>query len=156
MIFIVCEKCLTAIQVTGDLVEADHLVGKQSEFYPDRYRCPRCDGQATCCLAPEVDNDLREKSTILHLTPSEAYQALCGFGVPAEQTCCEEVVIPLFERAGIKVVGMRPRGKFYFRIEELTFPDGTTLFLSASSHGAVVYRVRASNPYRTAVEKANE
>ena len=136
----------------GDPEEIENLLGERSEFWPDKYKCHACGKPAQYCLTAEVSELAFAKLHVTDLTAQEAYASLNGFGLPDERVCCEEVVLPLFAQAGIKVKGGRPRGHTFFRLEELTFADGTTLFLAPSAQGAVIYRVRKPHSYADAVE----
>lgn len=130
------------------------LVGQRSEYWPDKYPCYSCEAQAHGCLVPEVSEAAMAKLIITDVTPQEAFSALNGLGTPEEGTCCEEVVVPLFTQLGIVVKGRRTRGTRYL-IDELTFPDGTRLFLGASPQGAVAYRVAKKHSYVKALEPAH-
>lgn len=147
MIMIACSACCHALQVTGDLEELGSLLGEHSDFWPDKYVCHSCGKQAQYYLTAEVSELAFAKLHVANVTVQEAYAALNGFGLPDERMCCEEVVLPLFEQAGIKVKGGRPRGHTFFRLEELMFPDGTTLFLAPSALGVVIFRVRKPHSY---------
>ena len=147
MIVIACVACRQALQVTGDPEEIASLLGESSEFWPDKYRCHSCGKSAQYCLTAEVSELAFTKLLVTNVTAQEAYAALNGFGLPDERMCCEEVILPLFTQAGIKVKGGRPRGQTCFRLEELTFADGTTLFLAPSAQGAVIFRVRKPHSY---------
>jgi len=153
MIVIACSStsCRHALQVTGDPEEIENLVGERSEFWPSGYTCYNCGKHAEYYLTAEVSELAFAKLHVANVNAQEAYAALNGFGLPDERMCCEEVVLPLFEQAGIKVKGGRPRGQTFFRLEELTFADGTTLFLAPSAQGVVVFRVRKPHSYATEV-----
>lgn len=152
MIFIACTDCGCALQVVGDIEELSTLVGDRSDFWPNKYCCFNCGKPCQCYLTPEVSALAVAKMRVVNLNPQEAFAALNGFGIPEEQTCCPEVVLPNFLSMGIQVKGGQPSGKKFFRIEEITFPDGTTLFLASSPQGAVVYRVRRPLSYAQKVE----
>jgi hypothetical protein len=155
MMLVACTECGCALNVVGDLEELSTLIGDRSDFWPDHYVCFNCGRPCQCYLTPEASPLALAKMHVVALTPQEAFAALNGFGVPAEQTCCPEVVMPHFMRLGIQVKGGQPSGRKFFRIEELTFPDGTTLFLAPSPMGAVVYRVRPHMSYLEKVEAEN-
>lgn len=147
MIIITCTHCRSAIEVTGDPHEISCLLGEHSDFWPDHYLCFRCGEPAEYSLLAEVSSLALATLNIVRLTAQEAFAALNGLGLPEERTCCSEVVLPYFEQVGIKVKGNQPRGQTFFRVEELTFPDGTTMFLAPSPMGAVIYRVRKKHSY---------
>lgn len=147
MITVVCTVCNAALRVTGDMSEVDMLVGTRSEFWPDRYICFACGQPARSFLSPEVSAAVLAQLHIVDVNAQEAFAALNGLGVPDERTCCEEVVLPLFERQGIKVKGRQIRGARRYCVDELEFPDGTRLYLGASPQGALIYRVTKAHSY---------
>ena len=151
MIFLACPVCRKAVRVHGDMEEISTLLGERSEFWPDKYKCFSCNCSVIYCLTPEVSPAALATMDVHDLTPQEAYAALNGFGVPEERTCCPEVILPLFQSLGIAVKGCRINTGT-FRVEELTFPDGTTLFLAPAAVGAVVYRVRKRSSYAEKIE----
>lgn len=129
------------------------LVGQRSDFWPDRYPCYSCKQLASGHLLAEVDPQiLATLSEVVDVTAPEAYAALHGLGLPSEQTCCAETVLPLFEQAGVQVVGGQVKGRTRFIIEELVFSDGTRLCLGSSPQGAVVYRIVRAHSYVKSVE----
>lgn len=151
MILIACSHCSHALRVTGDPSEIDYLLGAQSDFWPDRHTCFNCGKGAGYFLVAEVAAAAMALMTIVDLNPQEAFASLTGFGLPDERTCCSEVVLPYFQQLGITVKGSQPRGMSIFRVEELTFPDGTTMFLAPSAMGAVIYRVKKPHSYAAGV-----
>lgn len=151
MILLACEHCNHALRVTGDPTEIEYLLGEQSDLWPNQYPCFNCGKKAGYFLIAEVTTAAMALMTIVDLNPQEAFAALTGFGMPGERTCCREVVLPYFEQLGIKVKGGQPRGQSIFRVEELTFPDGTTMFLAPSAMGAVIFRVKKPHSYANGV-----
>lgn len=145
MIFLACTACRHALRVTGDMEEEASLLGEGSEFWPDKYTCFHCGEKVTHCLTPEVSPAALRTLIVHDVNAQEAYAALNGFGIPEERTCCPEVITSLFEQAGLRVKGGKVNG--LFRVEELTFPDGVTIFLGPSTVGAVIYRVRKPSSY---------
>lgn len=135
----------------GDMEEITTLVGERSEFWPDKHKCFNCDCSVIYCLTMEVSPVALAAMDVHDLTPQETYAALNGFGLPEERTCCPEVILPLFQAVGVSVKGSRINTGTY-RVEELTFPDGTTLFLAPAAVGAVIYRVRKKSSYAENVE----
>jgi DNA-directed RNA polymerase subunit N (RpoN/RPB10) len=152
MILIACPSCNHALRVTGDPEEISYLLGEKSELWPDQYACFNCGKSAGHYLIAETTAAAMAMMHIVDLTPQEALAALSGFGLPGERTCCREVILPYFEQAGIKVKGQQPRGQQLFRVEELTFPDGTTMFLAPSAMGAVIFRIKKPHSYAAEVD----
>lgn len=152
MICIVCNGgCGHALRVNGEVQDVDLLVGKRSDFWPNKYTCFHCDAPATGFLTPEVSPEVLAMLVVVDVTAEEAFAALNGMGVPDERTCCAEVVIPYFEEQGLKVKGRQPRGVSRFILEEIEFPDGTKMFLAPSPQGATIYRITKKHSY---VEKS--
>lgn len=154
MILIACEHCDHALRVTGDPEEISCLLGEQSDFWPSKHTCFNCGKGASYCLVAEATAAAMALLVIVDLNPQEAFAALTGFGLPGERTCCSEVVLPYFNQLGITVKGSQPRGQSIFRVEELTFPDGTTMFLAPSAMGAVIFRIKRPHSYAAGVVNA--
>lgn len=147
MITIVCASCAHALRVTGDAAEVETLVGTQSEYWPNKYRCFKCSKMAEGFLSPEI-SALAEKNLTMHnVTPQQAFAALNGMGLPSEATCCKEVIEPMFEACGIKVKGHQLPSTTRYVLHELTFPDGRTLYIGSSVAGPMVYRITEKHSY---------
>lgn len=147
MIAIVCTACKKMLNVVGEVSEVDMLVGQRSDFWPNKYVCFSCSGPAEGFLTPEVSAAAIRELDVYDVTPQEAFAALGGLGIPAERTCCADVVVPLFEAVGLKVKGKELRGMTRYFLDEIEMPDGTKLFLGASPHGAVIYRITRPHSY---------
>lgn len=147
MILVTCPRCLTAVRVMGEPAEVDSLVGKNSEFWSDRYTCVSC-GAARCEGLPEGDIDPEDlpKLKIRELSPQEMYAAQMGLGTPDEMQCDAATVRSLLSGKPLKAVhGFTVPNTTRFCLTELETEDGTKLHLGASPHGAVVYRI--SRPF---------
>lgn len=155
MIVIACSKCSHALRVNGEVRDVDSLVGQGSEYWPDKYICYNCGGNASGFLTPEVSPLAMQALVITDVNSDEAFAALNGLGIPSERTCCEEVILPYFEAVGIQVKGKQLRGQTRYILEELTFPDGTRMQIGPSPQGAVVYRLVKPHSYVSAVEGFN-
>jgi len=138
-----CGAVYRCLDTDGDV---DLLVGNRSEYWPDKYRCPSCDhpvvGQPEEALPRGLQN-----TTVRDLTPQELLAALGGFGLPEERDCSYERVVELLGR-GVKCVRGRDvpnTGRCI--IHQVELKDGTRLYLGASSHGAVVYRITEPHNY---------
>lgn len=152
MITIACRLCSHALRVNGEVRDVDSLVGQGSEYWPGKYSCYNCGAPATGFLTPEVSPLVMQSLIITDVSAEEAFAALNGLGVPAERTCCEEVILPYFEAAGIQVKGKQLRGQNRYILEELTFPDGTRMQIGPSPQGALIYRLVKKHSYVSAVE----
>lgn len=148
MIYIVCEKCSSALRVTpgkstddeGEAVEAEDLVGPACEWYPDKYPCPKCGELGR--LVEAVDPMVLPFLQITDVTPFEAFRALCGVGLPEEHDCGTTAVELLFTTKRVKSVETRPiRGSNRCILDSVEFEDGTRAHLASSSLGATVFRI---------------
>lgn len=156
MITIACSNCNHALRVNGEVRDVDSLVGQGSEYWPDKYPCYHCGGMALGFLTPEVSVLAMQSLTVVDVNPEEAFAALNGLGIPAERTCCEEVILPFFEAVGIQVKGKQLRGQTRYILEELTFPDGTRMQIGPSPQGAVIYRLVRKHSYVSAVAEVTD
>lgn len=155
MITVSCPGCKHALEVHGDHAEIHSLVGAGSEFASSGYHCYNCGGDAVSCLTAQVSAAALRELIITRVNPQEAYAALNGFGVPAERVCCEDVVDPLFSSVGLTVKGGRVPNTLLYRVEEITFPNGDTMFLAPSPLGVVIHRVRKRHSYAETLEKTD-
>lgn len=145
---IVCTKCRVGIRVVPEsLEEMELLVGERSDYWPNKYPCYKCGKSAVGVHEPELSADAARALEIVNLSVQETYAALNGLGIPVEQTCCYEVLAPLFEEKGIKIHGRQPQGQLRFLIDRLEFSDGTNVYFAPSSQGAAIYRVVKPHNY---------
>lgn len=145
MIVIACLKCSMALRTSGDPAEVHTLLGQGSEWYPDKYPCPRdgCPGPAEYCMS--IDSMAFSALEVHDVTPQEAFAALEGLGLPPERDCGETAVRAALEKK-ITGAGTRQiRGMSRTVIEWLEFEDGTRMYLASSAEGAVAYRL--SKPF---------
>lgn len=148
MILIHCPACRQNFRLLQD----DALVGTQSEFWPDKYRCPSCGNP--CAAHPEGS----EYSVFptRDLEPVELYAAMHGLGLPGEMMCDAETVREVLAKGVTKVAGFVIPGTTRFVIEHVVVADGTRMFLAACPHGAVVYRIARRPGYAEKVlEESN-
>lgn len=136
-----CNWCGCTLRVLDKLSEKDEqLVGQTSEFWPDKYKCTKCGADATGCPEQEVPRFM-QSAAIVDLTAQELYAALVGMGLPKEAECTLTNVAALLGKVGVKIVGKDVPNTGRCTLDYLEFPDGSLLYLGASSHGAVVYRL---------------
>jgi len=148
VIVVTCAKCGLTIRSAGDGLE--HLLGQGSDWYPDRYPCPRCAAKARIL----VGGDYPENA--VDLNPEEMFAAFHGLGMPAEREFGETVVRGAMNGAKIRKVHTRSVGKGRCCVDRIELEDGTTLYLGASTYGAVVYRMSAVHSYADSVLKDME
>lgn len=148
MILLACEACRRALRVTGDLEEANALVGPNSDQWPDRFICQDCGGRVLGALTAEATEDALRALAVRDVTPQEAFAALQGLGLPEERICCAEVIEPLLGAHGVQAKGRQLTGSTpRYVLDELVLPDGTRICLGASPQGALVYRVVTPHSY---------
>lgn len=145
MIFFCCTSisCDCVVRVHAPRTEeADLLIGPGSDWYPDRYPCPRCSEHMV------FSTKLLEPGRVHDLTPHEAFICFSGAGLPEEGECSATFVHQLLTTKRIKDVQTRHvGGTNRCTLDHIEFEDGTKLYLGASTHGACVYRVQSPHSY---------
>lgn len=149
MIVVVCIPCALAIRVMPVNAAVNHsirelreLVGNKSEFWPDKFPCPRCEKLCTGMSEELVDARVYSALTLHDLTPVEAFSAFKGCGMPEEQLCSiDKVREVLSEHPVRKVVGSNVQGQERAIIDAIELWDGTVLHFGAGPAGAVIYRI---------------
>jgi hypothetical protein len=148
MILILCSKCALAIRVMGDADEIRPLVGDRSEFWPDKYICPRCEERAVGCHELEASAADVERLRPRDLTPQEALAAFHGLGLPDEQLCNKALLESLLRQQPIRHIAARDiEGSRRCYLHHIELWDGTKIYLGAGSDGAVVYRIAHPHSY---------
>lgn len=159
MILIVCLPCAYAIRVMPSVItdahsvqELDQLVGTRSEFWPDRYSCPRCDKPARGLHERDADPRVLHSMHVQEATPQEAFAAMNGLGFPDEQKCSLEAVQALLLETPVrKVIGKNVSGAERTIIDALELWDGTKVHFGAGAEGAVIYRITKPTSYAAKV-----
>jgi hypothetical protein len=149
MIVVVCIPCAFAIRVMPANVAQHHsirelreLVGDKSEFWPDKFPCPRCEKHCTGMSEELVDARVYSALTLRDLTPVEAFSAFKGCGLPEEQLCSIDNVREVLSEYPIrKVTGSNVQGQEVAIIDAIELWNGTVLHFAAGPAGAVVYRI---------------
>lgn len=143
MITIVCRACSTAVRVTGEPSEVEHLFGELNpEWYPDKFPCPGYGCDSTAEAVDAIDPAALQALSVHDLSPHEAYAAFNGLGIPKERDCGPTAVKTLLMNQ--RIVGgdvQLIRGSNRSVIHNLEFDDGTVLYLASSTYGATVYRI---------------
>lgn len=145
MILIVCTdsaNCGATYRILGDVEELFRLVGPDSAYWPDKYKCPAC----ACKALGVVEADLEPASlagrVICTLEPQECFLALEGMGLPEERDCRRDVVEGLLREHPIRrVAGHEVSGANRFVLEWFELWDGTKIYFGASAHGAIISRI---------------
>lgn len=153
MLFVPCLRCYNAVRVIGDVDSVTDMVGQGSIYWPDKYICVFC--EKACEGMPEIDVDagVISKMKVLELSPEEMLAAQAGLGIPDEMQCDAATVRELLKKPVKRVHGNTVPGTTRFCLTMLELEDGTRIFLGASAHGAVVYRISRAVSY---TEKALE
>jgi hypothetical protein len=139
MIIVHCPRCAHNYRLLQD----EHLVGSKSEFWPDKYKCPRCEGP--CSGRREGENAAGIEIT--DIEPTELYAAMHGLGLPGEMVCDGDTVKELLRGGVESVVGFGIPDTTRFVIEYIVTKGGTRIFLGSCPHGAVVYRIARHPQY---------
>jgi hypothetical protein len=147
LIIIACFKCNIALRTSGDEEEVHTLLGAGSEWYPNKYPCPRfgCTGLAE--YSTGIQPTALAALELHEVTPQEAFAAFEGLGLPPERDCGETAVRGAFEKKVTNVGVRQLRGRNRSVIDWIEFEDGTRLFLAASGDGAVAYRLAKKFSY---------
>lgn len=142
MMLFPCDSCGNCVRVLGDPEEISSYLGEKSDFWPSKHVCPICGEKVLALdeLYAEGLVDLTHK--VRDLTPEDCYRAMIGEGLPEELHCTEAAIKELFKMPIKSVYGQDVPNTERFCMEALEFEDGTTLYLGASTHGAVVYRIK--------------
>lgn len=144
--YYVCTCLRFAIRVLGDAEEQEALLGTRSPH--TELLCPEC--RRVLKAAPFIEPDLlvRVQGILRELSPLEAHFVFEDLGFPEERSCGEDTVRSVLVSHKIKEASIREiRGTGRTVVDSLTLEDGTTVFLSGSGWGALVYRVRKPMPY---------
>lgn len=159
MILVVCLPCAYAIRVMSNDVtserstqELEQLVGSKSEFWPDKYPCPRCGKAARGLLEQDADPRVLRAMRLQETTPQEAFAAFNGLGFPDEQHCSLETVQKLLREQPVrKVHGADVMGAERTIIDHFELWDGTKVYFGAASEGALIYRITRPVSYTAKV-----
>lgn len=149
MIVILCLPCSFAVRVmpasvasTSSVRELEQLVGRQSDFWPDKFPCPRCNARATGILEREADSRALALMDVQEATPHEAYAAFNGLGFPSEQKCSLETVEALMKEQPLRrIIGTNVTGMERTIVDAFELWDGTRVHLGAAAEGAIIYRI---------------
>jgi hypothetical protein len=142
MITLACLECRLALRTSSEKHdEVNFLIGMYSEWYPDRYPCPRSECKGKMTLTDAIAADELEYLEMHDVTPQEAFQALQGMGLPSEKACTVEGVRAAFAQRVIELDVAPVPGTQRVLLRSLKVEDGTRLFVASSPFGAVVYRI---------------
>jgi hypothetical protein len=147
MVVIACSTCRLGIRVLGEENEVSFLVGPRSDRWPN-FTCVRCGEKAEGILERALSAAAMQVLEIVDLSPQEAFAAVEGMGLPAEQQCGLSMVRELLKETPVRRVhGHDVPGTQRCAVDSLELWDGTKIYLGASPEGAVVYRISPPHSY---------
>lgn len=149
MIVVACLACGFGVRVMPTRVaeprsvqEVHQMVGKNSDLWPNKYVCPRCNNPARGLLERAIDPKAMALLEIRDLTPHEALAAFNGLGLPEEQACSFDTVTKLLLEQPVRnVIGTNVEGLQRTIIDALELMDGTKIYFGAGAEGACIYRI---------------
>lgn len=154
MIIVLCPRCSITLRVIGDSDEVHALIGERSDFWPDKYPCPRCTTLATACLEIDVEPSELERLGVRDLTAQEAFAAFNGLGLPEEQVCNKTLLENLLRERPVRSIGARDiDGSRRCYLHHIELWDGTRIYFGSGSGGAVVYRIAPPYSYTEQVTR---
>jgi hypothetical protein len=135
---VLCSRCGAVFRVMGDPDTVANLVGRNTEYWPNGYKCALCGG--TCAATEGTSREVLSMATKrFELEPQEALMGLvAGLGLPEEREL-GDVKGALEGKTIDSVHGYMMGGRFV--IEHLDVA-GLRLFLAGSATGALVYRIK--------------
>jgi len=146
VIFISCTECGFTVRVFGsDDAEMENLVGPGSDWYPDKFPCPKCEGSAAIT---SIEGKMLPNLKVIDLNPQEAFVAFSGGGLPPEWDCTVTSVQNVLVNSTIESVSLRPiAGTKRCCLDSITLRGGMRVYLASSVHGAAVYRIAGPHSY---------
>jgi hypothetical protein len=161
MILVVCLPCASAVRImpasvadTTSNEELEILVGRKSNYWPNKFPCWTCGGSATGMRETEADPRVLRLMVVHDLTPQEAFAVFNGCGFPEEQVCAFDVIEALLRAQPIRrVIGKDIPLSARAVIDSIELWDGTKLHFGAAVEGAIVYRIVRPHSYVQAAEK---
>lgn len=136
-----CMKCYVAVRVIDNPTQTHLLVGRDSEFFPDKYDCLACGEKCEAISESDAEPAALARMKVKDLSAAEYYAALGGLGTPDEMNCDAATVNELLKRPIKKVHGRQLPNTQRFLLEIVELEDGTKLYFGAGAAGAVIYRI---------------
>jgi len=141
LITLACLECRLALRTAGDHGEIDGLL-IHTEWYPDRYPCPRSGCQGFMTLTDAIASDELDRLEIHDLSPQEVFQAMQGMGLPSEKACSVEHVQEAMAQKRVLSLDIRAvSGTSRSVVYSILMEDGVRIYLGSSPQGATVYRI---------------
>lgn len=128
---LICSYCFTALRC----LDGEELVDSQ-------VNCPSCDSAMEEHAESRIDASLSAKLKIRDLTRTEFLCVACGGDLPTDLECTVENVVAQLLGSPVRSVTARGvKGTARSVLDCITLENGVRIYLGASSHGAVVYRI---------------
>lgn len=143
MYYVFCNVCKVALRLfPAEKLETELLLME------DRHACPECHMELS--IGEKIEGS---KYELIDVTVKEAFAYIHGLGLPKEKNCSAEAVTELLKKRRVVQVDARQvRGSHRCVIDYLELEDGTKVYLGASSHGAVVFRVVPKYKYAEKID----
>lgn len=141
-----CDNCLNIMRVVGDDDDTRRLIHKHA-MWKDGWPCfnEGCVHKMYLVSPDDVEGVLAAAKTkilkIHDVSPTEAFQALCGFGLPEEVGTDIEVVRSLFLSSKVVDVCLRRGLAGKTIIENISLENGLRVHLASSSAGPTVFKI---------------
>lgn len=146
MILIVCNdgNCGTVTRVMGEQDQLLSLLGPGSEYWPDKFKCPRCEGLSTAEFEANLDPAGVNARNFIELEVQEMFLVQMGMGTPEQRDCRPHIIAEMFKSKKVHKIHARVvPGTWRTILEIIEFDDGSKMYFGASTHGASVYRITA-------------
>ncbi len=152
MILVVCKQCKVGLRIApGEPGEAAGLFGPQSDFYPNRFPCFKCE-RPVAEFVTAIEALALQTIEVFDVGPKEAFAAMNGLGLPGERDCSAAAVAQLFDENRVKRVKTRPiRNSHRCIVEFIEFDNGVRAYLGSSALGATIFRVAQPHSYAESV-----
>ena len=138
-----CTRCQRVYRSVGDPQQDEQLLGEKSDWWPDKYVCPVCDGVMFARKEADVMAEVLASPTLQHFPVEELYAAMSGLGLPEQRLTGPQSVRAVLEGKRIRSVSVQPAGTSSRSVlDRIVLDDGTVIYLASGSYGATVYRIR--------------
>ena len=77
-----CLSCYAAVRLIDEPNQINTLVGKNSEYWPNKYTCLVCEAPCEAIAESEAEPDALQRMKVRDLNAQEYYAALNGLGTP--------------------------------------------------------------------------
>jgi hypothetical protein len=141
LITLACLDCRLALRTVGDHGEIDGLL-IHTEWYPDRYPCPRSGCSGLMTLTDAIASSELDRLEMHDLSPQEVFQALQGMGLPSEKDCSvAHVQEALLQKRVLSLDIRSVSGTARSVVYSILLEDGVRVYFGSGPQGATVYRI---------------